>query len=165
MLLQTKYFGRLNVEDSDIYGFRRGLLGFEDVNRFILIDNEEEGSPFKWLQGLDGPKPAFVIIDPFAVRKDYEIKLNDELLKELDIKDPSDVVIYCIVVVPEDINNMTVNLQAPLIINIRENRGRQVVLDTDMYGVRHYILEELHGREDRENAGADKKKGSVHNSK
>jgi flagellar assembly factor FliW len=165
MVLQTKYFGQLNVKEDRIVSFKRGLPGFEDVKKFVLIDNEEEGSPFKWIQGIDEPKPAFVIIDPFAIRKDYEINLKDEILKELGIKEAATVSIYCIVVVPDDISKMTANLQAPLVINNANNTGRQVILDTDRYGVRHCILEELHGREDKENAGTDKEKGSVHNNK
>lgn len=165
MVLNTKYFGELEIEESEIYHFRHGVPGFEQVKRFVLINNDEEGSPFKWLQGIDEPKPAFVIIDPFAVRKDYEIKLSDEVLEELDIKEASTVSVYCIVVVPDDISKMTVNLQAPLILNTASHMGRQLILDTDKYGVRHCILEELQAQEEKSDAGTDKEKGSDHNHK
>lgn len=165
MVLKTRYFGELEINESDVFHFSHGVPGFEEVKRFVLINSEEEGSPFKWLQGMDEPKPAFVIVDPFAIRKDYEVNLNDEILRELDIKDPGTVSVYCIVVVPDDISKMTVNLQAPLIINTAAHKGRQLILDTDKYGVRHYILEELQGREEKENAGTDEEKGSVHNNK
>lgn len=165
MVLQTKYFGELEIKESDIYIFQRGMPGFEEVKKFILINNEEEGSPFKWLQGVDEPKPAFVIVNPFAVKKDYEINLKDDVLKELNINNAEDVSIFCIVVVPEDVSKMTVNLQAPLILNNACHKGRQLILDTDRYGVRHYILEELQGQEENKNAGADEKKGSVDNNK
>ena len=100
MILQTKYFGEIDAKEEEIISFKNGLLGFEDIDRYVLIDNEEEGSPFKWLQGVNGSKPAFVIIDPFAVKNNYEINLSDEVLKELDIKDAGEVVVYSIVVVP-----------------------------------------------------------------
>ena len=165
MILKTKYFGELEVEETEIYHFKHGVPGFEQVKRFVLINNEEEGSPFKWLQGVDEPRPAFVIVDPFAIRKDYEVELKDEVLEELDIKDAADVSVYCIVVVPDDISKMTVNLQAPLILNTVSHKGRQFILDTDRYGVRHYILEELQAQEEKSDAGTDKEKGSVHNHK
>jgi flagellar assembly factor FliW len=165
MVLKTRYFGELDISESDIFYFNHGVPGFDTVKRFILIDNEEEDSPFKWLQGVDEPKPAFVIVDPFVIRKDYEIDIGDEILKELDINDAKTVSVYCIVVVPDDINKMTVNLQAPLIINTASHKGRQLILDTDRYGVRHYILEELQGRKEKEDAGTDKEKGSDHNNK
>lgn len=162
MFLKTKYFGELNIDENEIIQFCQGLPGFEGVKRFVLINNEEEGSPFKWLQGVDEPKPAFVIIDPFSVKKDYEINLDDEILKELDIEKADDVLIYCIVVVPRDITRMTMNLQAPLVINVKNNMGKQLILDTNRYGVRHYIVEELQGRGEAVNARADKEEGSVH---
>jgi flagellar assembly factor FliW len=165
MILQTRYFGEIEVREDEILNFQNGLPGFDEVKRYILINNEEEGSPFKWLQGVEGMKPAFVIIDPFAVKKDYEINLSDEVLRELDIKDAGEVAVYCIVVVPDDISKMTMNLQAPLIINMAKKSGKQLILDTDRYGVRHYILEELQGREESGNARTDKEKGSVHNNK
>ena len=165
MVLKTRYFGELDIKESDIFHFKHGVPGFEEVKRFILIDNEQEGSPFKWLQGVDEPKPAFVIVDPFAIRKDYEINLGDEVLSELDINDAKTVSVYCIVVVPDDIKKMTVNLQAPLIFNVASRKGRQLILDTDRYGVRHYVLEELQGQEEKKDAGTDKEKGSDHNHK
>lgn len=165
MLLETRYFGELEISDDQVVNFKHGIPGFENVKRYVLIDNDEEGSPFKWMQGVDEPKPAFVIVDPFVIRKDYEIKLDDEVIDELEIKSPSDVTVFCIVVVPDDISKMTVNLQAPVVINCVSRKGRQVVLDTDKYGVRHYILDELRRQEDRTNAGADEEKGPVHNHK
>lgn len=165
MILQTKYFGELDIREEDIIRFSHGLPGFEGVKKYVLINNEEEGSPFKWLQGVEDSKPAFVLIDPFAVKKDYEVNLNDEVLKELDIKEVNAVAVYCIVVVPEDIHKMTMNMQAPIIINMGNNKGRQLILDTDRYGVRHYIMEELQGREESENACTDKEEGSVHHHK
>jgi len=165
MVLTTRYFGELEINDDQVIHFERGIPGFENVKRFILIDSDEEGSPFKWMQGVDEPKPAFVIVDPFFIRKDYEFRLDDEVVSELGIRSNSDVSVFCIVVVPDDISKMTVNLQAPVVINCVNRKGRQVVLDTDKYGVRHYIMEELRRQEDKANAGTDKEKGPDHNHK
>ncbi len=165
MILKTRYFGELDIKESDIIGFSRGLPGFETVKQYVLINNEEENSPFKWLQSVDNPRLAFVLINPFAVKRDYEIKLDDETLKELGIMSEADVEVYSIVVVPEDMNKMTMNLQAPVIINGRTRKGKQLILDTDRYGVRHYVLEELHGRGENNNACTGEEKGSVHHNK
>lgn len=165
MLLKTKHFGEMQIKDTSIIDFGNGIPGFENVKRYTIIDNEEEGSPFKWLQGVDNTDLAFVIVDPFAIKKNYEVKLDDETLKSLDIKQADTVAVYSIVVVPEDINKMTMNLQAPLIVNTANNKAKQLILDTDRYGVRHYILEELQGREEPADASTDKKKGSVHRNK
>lgn len=165
MILQTRYFGELDVKESEIIDFSHGLPGFDTVKRYILINNEEENSPFKWLQSIDDRMLAFVLINPFAVKKNYEIKLDDETLSELGIINEKDVEVYSIVVVPEDMNKMTMNLQAPLVINSRSKRGKQLILDTDRYGVRHYVLEELQGREETVNACADEEKGPINHNK
>jgi flagellar assembly factor FliW len=165
MVLKTRYFGELEISEEQVINFKHGIPGFENVKRFVLIDSDVEDSPFKWMQGVDEPRPAFVIVDPFVIRKDYEIRLDDEVLNELEIKSPSDVSVFCIVVVPDDISKMTVNLQAPVVINCANRRGRQLILDTDRYGVRHYILDELRRQEDKADAGADEEKGPVHNHK
>ena len=162
MILETRYFGELEINESKIISFDGGIPGFEGVRRFVMIDNEDKNSPFKWLQGVDEPKPAFVIVDPFAVKRDYEIKIDDDTRNELGIGSPDTVAVYSIVVVPEDITKMTMNLQAPLIINTENRKGKQLILDTERYGVRHYIIDELQGRGDAENARADKEEGSVH---
>src|SRR5690606_39023354 len=135
MVLKTRYFGELEISEEQVINFKHGIPGFENVKRFVLIDSDVEDSPFKWMQGVDEPRPAFVIVDPFVIRKDYEIRLDDEVLNELEIKSPSDVSVFCIVVVPDDISKMTVNLQAPVVINCANRRGRQLILDTDRYGV------------------------------
>ena len=155
MILQTRYFGELDVRESEIIDFSHGLPGFDTVKRYILINNEEENSPFKWLQSIDDRMLAFVLINP----------LDDETLSELGIINEKDVEVYSIVVVPEDMNKMTMNLQAPLVINSRSKRGKQLILDTDRYGVRHYVLEELQGREETVNACADEEKGPINHNK
>lgn len=161
MLINTKHFGEIEVDEAKIITFKNGLPGFENVKKYIIIGEENAQSPFNWLQSVDEPKLAFVIINPFIIVKNYEINLDNGALKELEIEKEEDVLVYSIVVVPEDINKMSMNLQAPLIINARNRKGMQLILDTDRYGVRHYILEELQRQEEAVNACSDEKKGSV----
>lgn len=165
MLLKTKHFGEIDIKDSSIIDFINGIPGFEKAKKYTIIENEDKESPFKWIQGVDNTDLAFVIVNPFAIKKNYEINLDDETLKKLEIKETGDVAVYSIVVVPENLNDMTMNLQAPLIINTSNNRGKQLILDTDRYGVRHYILEELQGREESSDASVDEKKGPINYNK
>ncbi len=162
MLLQTKHFGEIEIDESKIITFTNGLPGFESVKKFSIISEPDKMPVFNWLQSVDKPDLAFVIIDPFIVVKDYQFNLNKETLKELEIENEEDVLSYSIVVVPQDINKMSINLQAPLIINVKNHKGMQLILDTDRYSVRHYILEELQRQEGASNACSDKKKGSIH---
>ena len=162
MRINTRHFGLLDVEENGIIDFSEGIPGFPDAKKFVLLGSGDGDSPFKWLQSVDRPELAFAVVDPFMIKKDYEINLDDDVLSMLDIEEPGDVLVYSIVVVPEDILKISMNLKAPVVINARKKKGAQVVLDTAMYGVRHYIMDELREREVLEDACADKKKRPVY---
>ncbi len=143
MKLQTKHFGELEFAQDKIITFSQGLIAFEEKKRFIIINSEDENLPFAWMQSVDDPNLTFVIMNPFVFKKDYDFKLPKEVVEELDIKEEKDVAIFAIVVVPVDINKMTANLLAPLVINERNKTGKQVVLNDKRYTTKHLIKEEL----------------------
>lgn len=166
MLLKTKHFGEIEIDESGIISFMEGLPGFENNNKFIVLcNNEDAKSPFKWLQCIDEPQLTFAVVDPFLIRKDYDIEVSDEAVKLLGIEKPEDMLIYSILVVPEDLSKITMNLKAPVVINIKNKKGMQVILDTDEYGVRHYILEELSRQEVAGDACSIKEERPVHSHK
>lgn len=162
MLLQTKHFGEIEVNGKSILKFESGLPGFEQLKEFVLIDSDDETSPFKWLQCVNEPQMAFAVANPFLIVKDYDFELGEEAANRLGIERGEDIAVYVIVVVPEDFKKMSMNLKAPLIINIRNKKGAQIILDTDKYTVRHYILDELRRQEVGADACADKEEGSDH---
>jgi len=162
MLLKTKYFGEIEISEKDILKFDSGLPGFEQLKEYILLGSEDETSPFKWLQSVDEPEVAFAIANPFLIVRDYDFELSNENAKRLVIEKGEDIAIYVIVVVPEEFKKMSMNLKAPLIINSKNKRGAQIILDTDKYTVRHYILDELRRQEVSADACADEEKGSDH---
>lgn len=147
MVIETTHFGKIEIRDTDILFFEEGIIGFEDVKKFGIINSEDPESPFKWIQAIERPDLAFALVDPFRIKKDYDFDLKDEYVEALGIREPSDVMVFSIVVVPEDISKISMNLKAPLIINKNNNKAAQVILDTDKYTVRHYILDELRNQE------------------
>lgn len=156
MLLNTKHFGEIEIDENKIITFREGIPGFDGLNRYIVLYNGDETSPFRWLQCVDDGQLAFAVINPFMILGNYDIEISEETVDSLNIESISDVMVLAIVVVPEDPNKMTMNLKAPVIINTKNNSGMQVVLDTDMYSVRHYIVEELRRQEVNTGAGSNK---------
>ena len=158
MLLNTKHFGEIEIDESKIITFKEGIPSFEDLKRYIVLFNGDETSPFRWLQCVDDGQLAFAVINPFMILGNYDIEISEETVSSLNIESISDVMVLAIVVVPEDPNKMTMNLKAPVIINTKNNTGMQVVLDTDMYSVRHYIVEELRRQEVKTGAGSNKEK-------
>lgn len=142
MRLDTKHFGELEIEDEKIINFSEGLLGFEDEKRFIIINNQDEESPFQWLQSVKNPDLAFVIINPFIVYPNYDIEIPKRTLKKLEIDNEKNIIIYSIVVVPKDVEKMTTNLLGPVVININKMLGKQVILDDERYSTKHHIFQQ-----------------------
>lgn len=157
MLFKTKHFGEIDIEGNKIIDFKDGIPGFENSKKYIVLYDGDETSPFRWLQSVDDGQLAFVVVNPFLILKDYDIEIPEEAVDGLNIESIEDVMVLSIVVVPDDISKMTMNLKAPVIINTKNNRGMQVVLDTDRYSVRHYIIEELRRQEVNVGASSDKK--------
>lgn len=142
MDIETRNFGVVSYNEEDVLHFEEGIPGFEGLKSFILL-SIEEFTPFKWLQSLDDTDIAFVIVDPKAIIKDYKIELDEETVKALDIKDLNHILVFAIVVIPDEIEKMTANLKAPIIINAENNKGMQILLDNDEYMIKHPILKEL----------------------
>lgn len=142
MQIKTAYFGEVEIEESSIIEFPEGVPAFEELKKFTILDTEEE-LPFRWLQSIDREEIAFIMINPFLFKSDYEIKLSDMVIEKLKISSEEDVMIYTIVVIPENMEDVTANLVAPVIINIREKLGKQVVLENVDYHTKHKITEEL----------------------
>ncbi|WP_043884010.1 flagellar assembly protein FliW [Caldanaerobacter subterraneus] len=143
MELNTKNFGIIHYNEEDVIYFEEGIPGFEELHNFLIIGDEEEDMPFKWLQSIDDTDIAFVIIDPRVFKPNYTFEIDEELKEELQIEDINHLLIYVIVVIPNEIEKMTANLKAPIIINAKNNRGKQVILDNEEYLIKHPILEEL----------------------
>ncbi|SHH69837.1 flagellar assembly factor FliW [Caloranaerobacter azorensis DSM 13643] len=143
MLLNTKHFGQIEIDEDSIITFPDGLLAFEEQKRFVIINNPDEEIPFKWLQSIDNPDLAFVIVNPFLFKRDYEFDIPQSVVDRLDIEREKDVLVYSIVVVPEDITKMTANLVGPIIINLKNRLAKQIILDDKRYTTKHLILDEL----------------------
>jgi len=165
MVINTKHFGEIELQEEKVIHFEEGLPGFDYLKKFIILESSGEDSPFKWLQSIDEPLLAFAIVNPFALKEDYDFILTDEMTGKLGISSENDVAVYAIVVVPEDLTKISMNLKAPVVVGIKSRKAAQIILDTDKYTVRHYILDELRRREVGVNAGTDKEKGSDNNYK
>ncbi len=143
MVLKTRHFGTIEVDEKDFIDFPEGVPGFENVKKFVLLGKIEEDSPFQWIQGIDNPELAFAVIDPRLFKPDYAFDVDDRDVEMLDIKDVNTILVFSIVVVPEDMKKISANLKAPVLINASNNKGKQVVLANSEYQIRHYILDEL----------------------
>ncbi|MCK4257410.1 MAG: flagellar assembly protein FliW [Halanaerobiales bacterium] len=141
MKINTPRFGELEYKEEDVLNFPKGILGFAEENQFILL-NEEIHAPFMWLQSVKNPKLAFVVLNPWEVLSDYQIEFNEEVRTRLQITDEAQVMTLGITIIPEDPRQMTINLRAPLLINVESRLGEQIIHSDDQYDIRYPVLGE-----------------------
>ncbi|AGT33468.1 flagellar assembly protein FliW [Geobacillus genomosp. 3] len=140
MNVRTKYHGELNIDEQHIIRFPRGLPGFVDEKRFVLLPLAD--TPFVILQSVDTPALGFVLIEPFSYFPAYEIELDEATLEQLGIESERDVALYAILTVADPFDNTTANLQAPVVINARKRIGKQVILTNTPYKTKHRLFPE-----------------------
>lgn len=145
MKVNTRVFGTIDIEDDKIIHFEGGIIGFPQMTDFALIHDAENESAraIQWLQSIQEPEFAMPVMDPLVVSPDYNPVVEDELLKPICITDPESVLVLVTLTVPKDIHNMSVNLQAPFVINADEKKACQIIVDTDKYPVRFPIYDIL----------------------
>ncbi len=142
MTVKTTRFGEIEIEPEKIVTFKDGIPGFEEETEFIIIPYDED-SPFFLLQSARTDYLAFLMTDPFKFFSDYEFSIDDENMKSLGIKKAEDVAIFSMVTVRGgDVKSMTANLVAPVVLNIRNNQGRQIVLEKSPYNTKHRLFKE-----------------------
>jgi flagellar assembly factor FliW len=137
----TKAYGTVEVNERQKITFPSGLFGFESLKDYVLLDAAQQ--PFYWLQSLDEVNIAFILIDPFIFRPDYEMDISNEELLPIGITESEKAVIFSIVTIPPDNGPMTANLQGPLVINRDSRLGIQAILTDSRWKTKHDFMAEL----------------------
>lgn len=140
MTIETKAYGKIEIDETQKLRFPRGLLGFEKFRDFALLKADRE--PFFYLQSLDMAEISFILIDPFLFRPDYELDVSDAELESIKVKNQEDVLVFAIVTIPPS-GTMTANLMGPLVINKEGREGFQAILSDSRWQTKHDILGEL----------------------
>jgi flagellar assembly factor FliW len=138
--IETTRFGHVEIDENLIITVPDGILGFEDLNRFIILDHFDKESPFKWFQSIEDPSLAFVITDPLLFVPDYKAKIHKDEISSIKLSNASKAIIVVIVNIKRDHSEITINLQGPLVINSEKKLAKQCVLPTDDYDLRHVIF-------------------------
>ena len=128
MKVNTTRFGTIDVDEDQVVTLTEGMLGFSECGRYVLMD-DEIGDPFLWMQSLDIPSLAFVVIDPAAILPSYHFSVKKEQIKSLDTEDIKKLQVYVIVTMASNVLDVTVNLQGPLVVNKEKRIGTQIVLN------------------------------------
>ncbi len=140
MKIETTRFGTVEIDEDKVLRFVRGILGFPNDLRYALLPHKDD-SPFFWLQSLDSPDLAFVVINPSLIVSDYAFELPKDAEQELELERPEQAEALVIVTFrPGENGNpaiMSANLLGPVVINVDKGLARQVVLDPNKYPVRY----------------------------
>jgi flagellar assembly factor FliW len=142
IVIHTKPFGEIEIDKKQIIDFPDGILGFDFVKKFVILDSDEN-SPFKWMQAFTEPDLAFIIIQPVYFRPDYELAVSQSDYEAVEAENADSLLVFAIVTIPPNPAEMTANLQGPIIINSKKKLGRQVISLSDKYSVKHKILDEM----------------------
>lgn len=128
--INTLQFGKLQVNSQNIFNFKDGILGFEDLRNFILV-NAEDTVPFKWLISVESPEIGFPLISPWLIDLSYAPGKHLDLNKEVPM---------VVITLGDESGKMTANLKAPIILDVEAQIGSQIILPTDKYST-NYVLD------------------------
>ncbi|CBW28105.1 conserved hypothetical protein [Halobacteriovorax marinus SJ] len=142
MKINTTRFGELEVDNSDIITFKDGLLGFEQLTKFFIVDPGDQ-TLILWIQSVDDASTAFPIIEPKIFKPDYSVKLLPAELTSLSLENLNEASIYTILTIPQVVTNMSANMKAPIVINNKTKVARQIVLQDSKLEVKYEMYTEL----------------------
>lgn len=129
--IKTPHFGELVVSRDMIFHFDNGMLGFENLNNFVVV-SEEESAPFKWLISIESPDIGFPMLSPWLIDLKYTPGNSYNVEK---------LVFFVVITLEDGQGKMTANMKAPVILDTDNLKGEQIILPFDKYST-HYIIEE-----------------------
>ncbi|WP_377887317.1 flagellar assembly protein FliW [Alkalihalobacillus sp. R86527] len=132
MKILTTRFGELDVNEDSLITFTNGIPGLEQYTTYCLLPADEENeSPFFFLQSTEESSLCFILADSFSFYPDYEIQLDEDLLQELSIEESAHAMVLSVLTVQGSLQEATINLKAPIILNPTRGKGKQIVLSRD----------------------------------
>ncbi len=140
MIINTRLFNEVEVDEEKKLTFPGGIIGFPDLQNFVLIHDEEKSDgSIRWMQSIEEPNFAMPVVDPLIILPDYNPQVEEDLLKKLGEYGEGDLLVLVTITVPHDLTKMTVNLKAPFVINTATKKACQIIVED--YEVRFPIYE------------------------
>lgn len=144
MKIQTKFLGEVQIDPASIIQFPQGIPAFEEEKEFVIVPLGAQ-SPFVTLQSVQTPSVGFMAAYPYHFKPNYAFDLEQEDLQQLQIEKSEDVLVYAILTLKDTLENSTMNLLAPVAINVKKQIGKQVVLHENAEHPLRYPLKPLEG--------------------
>ncbi|RKX43588.1 MAG: flagellar assembly protein FliW [Thermotogae bacterium] len=142
MVYKTR-FGEIEIPESEIFIFEEGIPGFSHLRKFAII-SFEKSEPVKWLVSLEDETVAFPIVNPWLIRADYSVEISQQDMTSLEVVSQEQVAVWAILSFPSgNVEEATVNLLAPIVLNLKNNKAKQIVQENHNYSVRHSLEGEI----------------------
>ena len=138
MELISPSHGKFIYKEEEVINFEKNIPGFDNLKKFILKDIDD--GTFKILQCIEDINIGFIVVEPFTIDKNYEINLSDEVINSLNIKSFNDVALYSLVTLNSDPKKATANLRAPIVLNVRNKKAQQFIMDKAYYKIKHPLV-------------------------
>ncbi|MEG9295779.1 flagellar assembly protein FliW [Mangrovibacillus sp. Mu-81] len=139
MKIKTKYHGEIDVKEDGVLNFEQGIPGFAVEKKFVLLPLPENDL-FHILQSVSTPQLGFVVTDPFLFTKEFDFELDQGSVDTLGFTDEKNVKVLTILTMKETLHDSTANLQAPIVINLANNKAKQVILNDSNYQTKHLLF-------------------------
>lgn len=145
MVIKTTRFGQVELNSEDVLTFHEGLLGFQDLRQFVLLDDPNDDI-FAWLQSCELPSIAFPVLEPEIFGHKYSVNLNRTDMESLKMQAGQAPAFLNIITIPDDPTQMTANIKAPIVINLEQKIARQCVLQDNNLAIKEPIFTKLQSR-------------------
>ena len=144
MIIETRDFGTVEIEDEKVIHFPQGIPGFDEYKDYVILyDHDgEEQEFFSCLQCATEQGLAFPVVDPFHLMDTYNPMIEDDLLEPLGEFTDEDLMVLLLATVPADVKKTSVNMKAPILINVRNHQAMQVIVENDDYQIKHMLIAE-----------------------
>lgn len=126
MKIKNNQFGEIEFNKDSIIKFEKGLFGFEELKDFVLINSKDD--IFQWLCSIDEPEIVFPLFQLKAIDKDYPVEEKTDA--------------YGVVTLNSEPTKISINMKAPVYMNGETKTGKQVILDSTKYPVKHLLFVE-----------------------
>ena len=138
--ISTRPFGDVEVFEEQIIEFPEGIPGFGHITAFAFM--QELGTPFVWMQAVDEAALSFIVIEPENFVSSYDLVISQSDLECVGASDCKDLKVLFVVTIPDNPEDMTANLQGPIILNLKNRKGKQAISLSEKYHVRHRIVDD-----------------------
>lgn len=144
MVVETRDFGTVDIEDEKVIHFPEGIPGFDEYKDYVVLyDNDgDKQEMFAWLQCTTEQNLAFPIINPYQIMDEYNPLIEDELLEPLGEFTDDDLLVFLLATVPADVKKTSVNMKAPILVNTINRQAMQVIVENDDYEIKHLLINE-----------------------